>query len=154
MVRYDIRGTGRSARPTTDFAHYEDLHALLEFLEIKRAVICGTSFGGAIALDFALDYPEMPGSSGAGLSSDTDHGIEAVRALSAGARNEGIDGAIELVTGMPSFISPKNAAAKRRIRQIYFDNRGRLPFARSTAQWLSPHATPLPLTSSGEAPWS
>lgn len=61
MVRYDIRGTGRSARPTTDFAHYEDLHALLEFLEIKRAVICGTSFSGAIALDFALDYPEMPG---------------------------------------------------------------------------------------------
>lgn len=126
VVRYDIRGIGRSARPTTDFAHHEDLRALLEFLEITRAVICGTSFGAAIALDFALDYPDMTAGLvlvSAGFSSDKHQGVEAVRALSAVARKEGPDGAIKLVTGMPSFISPKNAAARRRIRQIYLDNR-------------------------------
>jgi pimeloyl-ACP methyl ester carboxylesterase len=126
VLRYDIRGIGRSARPTTEFAHHDDLRALLEFLRITRAVICGTSFGGAIALDFALDHPHLVTGLvlvSAGLSSDKQEGIEAVRALSAVATKQGLDGAIKLVTEMPSFISPKNESAKRRIRQMYLDNR-------------------------------
>src|SRR4029077_5191472 len=59
VVRYDIRGIGRSARPTAEFSHHEDLRALLAFLNIERAVVCGVSFGAAIAVDFALDHPNL-----------------------------------------------------------------------------------------------
>ena len=59
VVRYDVRGIGRSARPTGEFSHHEDLRALLEFLKIKRAVVCGVSFGAVIAIDLALDHLDM-----------------------------------------------------------------------------------------------
>jgi hypothetical protein len=34
VIRYDIRGIGRSARPTGEFSHHEDLRALLDSLNI------------------------------------------------------------------------------------------------------------------------
>lgn len=61
VVRYDMRGFGRSDLPATAFSHPADLRVLLSTLGIERAVILGTSFGGAVALDFALTYPEMVG---------------------------------------------------------------------------------------------
>lgn len=58
VVRYDLRGFGRSAVPTAEpYSHVEDLRALLEQLKIPRAHLVGLSKGGAIALDFALIYP-------------------------------------------------------------------------------------------------
>lgn len=58
VVRYDVRGFGKSAVPTGDeYSHVEDLKALLDFLEIKQAYLVGLSKGGAVALDFTLIYP-------------------------------------------------------------------------------------------------
>jgi pimeloyl-ACP methyl ester carboxylesterase len=71
VVRYDARGFGQSSKPPGPFAHYEDLHALLAFLEIERAYLMGCSGGGAAILDFALAYPGMADALilvGAGLS--------------------------------------------------------------------------------------
>jgi 3-oxoadipate enol-lactonase len=126
VVRYDIRGIGRSARPTADFSHHEDLRRLLAFLDIERAAVCGVSFGAAIALDFALDYPTMVSGivvAAPGLSSDKTVNVESILALAALAKKEGLDRAIDLITGMPSFVSQANASARRRMRDIYTDNR-------------------------------
>jgi 3-oxoadipate enol-lactonase len=126
VVRYDIRGIGRSARPTGEFSHHEDLRALLDFLHITRAVVCGVSFGAAIAVDFALDHANMVGGvilAGPGLSSDKKASVESALALSALAKKEGFDRAVDLITGMPSFVSPGNRSARRRMRDIYRDNR-------------------------------
>ncbi len=126
VVRYDIRGIGRSARPAGEFSHHEDLRALLEYLNITRAVVCGVSFGAVIAIDFALDHANMVSGvvlAAAGLSSDKKASVESVLALSALAKKEGLDRAIDLVIGMPSFMSPGNVSARRRIREIYLDNR-------------------------------
>lgn len=126
VIRYDIRGIGRSARPTSEFSHHEDLRALLEFLNIKRAVVCGVSFGAVIAVDFTLDHANMVSGlvlAGAGLSRDKKASVESVLALSALAKKEGLERAITLITGMPSFVSPGNASARRRMREIYLDNR-------------------------------
>ncbi len=57
VVRYDLRGYGKSAAPAKPFSHIEDLRALLDFLKIERATIVGLSLGGIIAADFALEYP-------------------------------------------------------------------------------------------------
>lgn len=58
VVRYDVRGFGKSALPAeTPFRHADDLHALLGHLDIPNAHVVGLSMGGRIAVDFALLYP-------------------------------------------------------------------------------------------------
>jgi pimeloyl-ACP methyl ester carboxylesterase len=61
VVRYDVRGFGKSALPTVgkDYSHTKDLKALLNQLGIDYAYVVGLSMGGVIALDFALEYPEV-----------------------------------------------------------------------------------------------
>jgi len=60
VIRYDMRGFGRSALPTAEtYAPADDLGALLSFLGLTHAHILGLSRGGVVAIDFALTYPEM-----------------------------------------------------------------------------------------------
>ena len=59
VIRYDVRGFGRSPMPPGPYSNVEDLHALLQTLGVERASLVGLSMGGGIALDFALEYPEM-----------------------------------------------------------------------------------------------
>jgi pimeloyl-ACP methyl ester carboxylesterase len=58
VVRYDLRGFGRSAAAPEPFSHLEDLRALLDFLKVERASLVGLSLGGIVAADFALEHPE------------------------------------------------------------------------------------------------
>jgi 3-oxoadipate enol-lactonase len=58
VVRYDLRGFGRSDVPSDQpYRHHDDLLALLNHLEMPQAVLVGLSLGGWVALNFALDYP-------------------------------------------------------------------------------------------------
>jgi pimeloyl-ACP methyl ester carboxylesterase len=60
VIRYDLRGFGRSTVPTDEpYRHVEDLRALLAALGLKRAHVMGLSMGGGIAADFALAYPDL-----------------------------------------------------------------------------------------------
>lgn len=59
VLRYDLRGFGKSPVAPQPFTHAADLHALLEKLNIPRAVFVGSSKGGTIILDYALEYPEQ-----------------------------------------------------------------------------------------------
>ncbi len=58
VVRYDVRGHGKSGTPAGFFSHATDLSALLDFLGIGKAHLMGLSMGAAIAIDFALAHPE------------------------------------------------------------------------------------------------
>jgi 3-oxoadipate enol-lactonase len=58
VIRYDLRGAGRSAPPDGPYAFHDDLRALLDAREIRAAHVIGLSLGGSIAVDFALAYPE------------------------------------------------------------------------------------------------
>ena len=59
VIRYDLRGFGRSSVPTAEgYSHAEDLHALLCFLRVQQAHIVGLSLGGLHAVNFGLLYPE------------------------------------------------------------------------------------------------
>lgn len=57
VVRYDLRGYGDSPLPGGPFSYVDDLAALLEHLGIERAALVGNSFGGKVALEFALEHP-------------------------------------------------------------------------------------------------
>lgn len=60
VIRYDMRGYGRSALPSDEsFSPADDLRALLSYLGIAHAHVLGLSRGGVVAIDFALMYPHM-----------------------------------------------------------------------------------------------
>jgi 3-oxoadipate enol-lactonase len=61
VLRYDLRGHGRSAAPGSSYTFEElasDVAALLDHLEIARAAFVGLSIGGMVGQVFALRYPE------------------------------------------------------------------------------------------------
>ncbi|HEU0250551.1 MAG TPA: alpha/beta hydrolase [Solirubrobacteraceae bacterium] len=63
VISYDARGHGRSgAAPAPDAYSYEllasDLEAVLDQLQVQRAVLAGASMGAQTAIRFALDHPE------------------------------------------------------------------------------------------------
>jgi pimeloyl-ACP methyl ester carboxylesterase len=58
VLRYDMRGYGRSEPVDGDFSHLGDLTALLDYLQIDRPVIAmGCSMGGGVAMNLALTRP-------------------------------------------------------------------------------------------------
>jgi pimeloyl-ACP methyl ester carboxylesterase len=58
VVRYDVRGFGRSSDPAGDFRHHDDLLAILDDMNIRAANLVSVSMAGSIAIDFTLEYPE------------------------------------------------------------------------------------------------
>ena len=58
VVRYDLRGFGRSSMPKGTYSHVEDLRALIEFLSLSSPVLIGLSLGANVALGCALDHPQ------------------------------------------------------------------------------------------------
>lgn len=101
VVRYDLRGYGDSKLPSGPFSNVGDLEDMLEHLGVERASLVGVSYGGRIALEFAILHPEAVEALvlvGAGLR-DTDwseevkrFGQEEDRLLEAGD----LEGAVEL----------------------------------------------------------
>jgi proline iminopeptidase len=62
LVYYDHRGHGRSGRPPVETLTYQqlcsDADALREHLGFEKIAVLGYSFGGGVALEYALRYPE------------------------------------------------------------------------------------------------
>jgi pimeloyl-ACP methyl ester carboxylesterase len=98
VLRYDIRGYGKSALPDSNelYRDVDDLKALMEFLKINKAHICGLSLGSFIVIDFALAYPDKcislipigPRVAGDGTDEYRTPGSDSVRAVI--ARTTGI----------------------------------------------------------------
>ncbi|NET43605.1 alpha/beta fold hydrolase [Okeania sp. SIO2B3] len=62
LVYFDHRGQGRSARGAKETYtlenNVEDMEALRQYLGLEKIVIIGTSYGGMVALSYAVRYPE------------------------------------------------------------------------------------------------
>ncbi len=58
VVRYDLRGFGRSTTADVEFSNRADVVAVLDALGIGQAVLVGNSRGGQIALDTAIEFPD------------------------------------------------------------------------------------------------
>ena len=126
VVRYDLRGIGKSAIPDEEFSHSADIYHLLKFLNIEKAFIVALSFGGAFAIDFAAEHPEMIAAlvvASAATSDLRDDYLEGLDALSAITKEKGASAAIEELIANPSFFAPENETAIGKTREILFDNR-------------------------------
>lgn len=59
VVRYDLRGFGRSSLPTGSYVHADDCRRVLEALGIEQATIVGLSLGGRVSIDVAVRHPAI-----------------------------------------------------------------------------------------------
>jgi 3-oxoadipate enol-lactonase len=132
-IRYDLRGFGKSAMPEESFALRDDLLAVLRHLGIGKAALVGCSMGGATAIDFGLEHPEMVTALvpvGAGVSGWTDWSPESVKLFTemmALAQKGDAEAAFEIsahywIDGPsrdPSRVEPKYRA---RARHLYQEN--------------------------------
>jgi pimeloyl-ACP methyl ester carboxylesterase len=58
VLRYDLRGYGKSEPAAGEYSHLQDLTALLDYLHLDQpAILMGCSMGGGLAMDFALAQP-------------------------------------------------------------------------------------------------
>lgn len=62
LVYFDHRGQGRSARgPKETYTlenNVEDMEALRQYLGLEKIVLIGSSYGGMVALSYAVKYPQ------------------------------------------------------------------------------------------------
>ena len=81
VVRYDLRGFGKSEMPDLPYSNRADLGKVLQFLGIEKAALVGCSMGGSTAIDFTLESPERVialltvGSGVSGWNEWSDEGI-------------------------------------------------------------------------------
>jgi 3-oxoadipate enol-lactonase len=62
VLLYDCRGQWQSEHPPGPYSmemHAQDLAALLAALDIRRAHICGISYGAELSMAFAARFPEL-----------------------------------------------------------------------------------------------
>jgi 3-oxoadipate enol-lactonase len=58
VVAFDRRGAGGSTTDDVSFSHRADTIAVLDALELRQAALVGSSVGGQVALDTAIEAPD------------------------------------------------------------------------------------------------
>jgi pimeloyl-ACP methyl ester carboxylesterase len=126
VIRYDVRGAGRSDFPKKPYSHSQDLYNLLRFLKIEKTSLIGLSRGGRIAVSLILEHPEMAQNLIL-VSSNLGRLPEAYRQgfakVLATIHQEGLVRAIEVFLEDP-FQAPRenNLRARQQLRMILSDN--------------------------------
>ena len=99
VIRYDVRGFGRSSRADdVPYTHWDDLWRLLDELGVQAAVLVGLSMGGGIALKATIDAPSrvlalvLLDAVVDGVPWD-DASVAGMRAIAEGLRSDGLTGA-------------------------------------------------------------
>src|SRR5690349_21794107 len=59
VIRFDMRGYGKSDPARGPRMRRRDLAQLLDHLHVERAALLGCSLSGEIMIDFVLEHPEM-----------------------------------------------------------------------------------------------
>jgi len=128
VIRYDVRGYGKSSLPVKPYSHVGDLYALMKQLKVEKAAIVGLSLGGLIGIDFTLTHPEMVSKlilAGPGLSGFRESDEIGVRfwKIVEAARDSGFSKAAELWMQDPYMIpAMENEACRKKIKKIVEDN--------------------------------
>jgi 3-oxoadipate enol-lactonase len=124
IIRYDMRGFGRSAAPSAPYTHADDLKSLVDRFGIERAALVGLSLGGGAAINFAIAYPDLvrglvvvdPVLGGFRWSADFTAAQAAIRAA---ALDSGVEAARARWLSLPIFtLALANPASADRIRAL------------------------------------
>ena len=128
VIAPDTRGHGASANASRPFRHADDLAALLRHLDTGPAILAGVSMGAGIAVDTALEHPDLVRAlivSGAGTSEPefTDPWTRNVlsswaSAIAAGDLEGSIDAFALFAAGPHRAIGDVAPGVVRRIREM------------------------------------
>ena len=156
VIRYDVRGHGRSAGATKPTAAHEDLRDLLDELQIPKASLVGLSMGSGIVLDAALAFPDRidrvvmvsPTVSGVTSVIPNDWMMPIIAQVRAGAKDSAA--ALWWASSMMAG-ARKRGAAGERYHKVVLDNAriwgespaNRLPLIPPAAQRLESLRSPL-----------
>jgi len=145
VVRYDLRGFGRSAVPEAGvpYRHDEDLIGLLDTLGIERAVLVGLSMGGAVALNVVLRHPERVSAlvlAASVLPGFETPGFDALtRPIWRAGRTGGADAARALWLDCPLFeVVSETPGSRAALREIVSDYSGWGWTERDPGAWAEP----------------
>jgi pimeloyl-ACP methyl ester carboxylesterase len=122
-IRYDRRGYGRSPAATEGFYESDDLAALLRHLKVTRAAVVGSSHGGEISINFALDHPEvvqqlvLVGAVVGGMPYSA-HFLERGNVLGKPLEKGDVPGAIAAAAKDKYLIAPGHDAARKRMADL------------------------------------
>ncbi len=136
LVALDLPGHGRSSlpdAPVTIAFHAEAVRRVMDHLGVRRAIVCGNSMGGGVALRLAADHPERVAALVliSSVGSDVHHHA-AVAAWRAGKNplipdeheiDEFIDNALDGPTLIPRsvirYVATNRARAARKLRRLF-----------------------------------
>ncbi len=131
VITLDWRGFGKSSLgegPSTMAAFASDLTALLDFLRIESAVICGLSMGGYAAMSFLRNHSDRVRAlvlADTRATADSDEGRENRLKMAAVAREEGpgaiADQMISRLLGSTTLSTRANVV--ERVRAMILANR-------------------------------
>jgi pimeloyl-ACP methyl ester carboxylesterase len=131
VVRYDLRGFGRSKRDVdTEYSHADDLWRLADHLGIDAAVLVGLSMGGRVVVEATLAAPERVRAlvlldavlDGVPWDPDTQRGM---RAIGERLRSHGLDEAKDAWLRHPFFgPAQRRPDVARRLAEMTADYSG------------------------------
>ena len=144
VVRYDLRGHGKSEGPSAPYAPHEDLRSVLDALDISRATLIGLSAGATIATDFAIAYPNRvarlvlasPGLSGHVPSTPLTWTQPVFQAAGAGDA----EGAARLWADTPIMAVRNDLSVAPAVRDLVMGNVRLWTYKANPAQQLTPPA--------------
>jgi pimeloyl-ACP methyl ester carboxylesterase len=142
VIRYDLRGHGRSVAPTEPYTGFDDLRALLDTLGIARATLVGLSAGSELATNFAIAYPDRVARmvlAAPGLGGYTPPPMPWFQPVAAALSEGDVEGAARRWAETPIMALHTNVAATDTVTSMVMDN-ARLWTFRRTEQPLSPPA--------------
>lgn len=143
VIRYDVRGFGRSSPGAEPFSHVEDLRRVLDAAGAGSVSLVGLSLGGAIALNFALVHPDRaerlllagPAVPGASFPPDEPERFQRIgRLASEGRTRDAVEEWLGSTHMRPAMENPRIA---ERVRELARQNH---------ATWGPPPAPSLPVT--------
>ena len=124
VVRYDRRGFGASATPEAPYSNEEDLLALLDALEIRRADVVAASGGGGVALALAVTHPErvgrlvLVGAALPGLSFSSQFHARAAQAFAPLVEARDMSGSIERWAADPWLVTGDRPGVRQKVRDL------------------------------------
>jgi pimeloyl-ACP methyl ester carboxylesterase len=133
VIRYDVRGFGKSSIAKEKFSDARDLHDLLKHLGISKTSIIGVSNGGRITFDFAVEYPTMvellilvaPGMRGYEMSGPHEEKLwndidETMKRQEVAVREGRAEDSVEM--DVNAYASAQSVQSRKRIMKIALDN--------------------------------
>jgi len=145
VIRYDIRGFGKSALSKGKYSHVKDLKSLLKFLEVDNLHIIGISLGGMIAIDFAIEYPEkvssliLTSTIPFGFQNKDDELTKMTLAIYKTAHQNNVEQAVEMWLCHPVFATIRTRT-KQKIKQMLIDNSKAWTLPTDHVIWSTPPA--------------